>query len=50
MNSLLFMNIFGPKNEVSRHCSILHSENYNICTHDIKLLLYGSKVLEVMMN
>ena len=42
--------IFGPKNEVSGHCRILHSENYNICTHDIKLLLYESKALEAMMN
>lgn len=43
--------IFGPKNEVSGHCRILHSENYIICTCDIKLLLlYGSKVMEAMMN
>jgi hypothetical protein len=42
--------IFGPKNEVSGHCRILRSENYIVCTHDIKLLLYGSKVLEATMN
>jgi len=42
--------VFGPKNEVIGHCRIPCSENYIICTYDIKLLLYGSKVLEAMMN
>jgi len=42
--------IFGPKNEINGHCMIFCSENYIICTHGIKLLLYGSKVLEAMMN
>lgn len=43
--------MFGPKNdEESEHCRILHSGNYIICTHDIKLFLYGSEVLEAMMN
>ena len=42
--------IFGPNSEVNGHCRILCSENYIICTHDITLLLYGSKVLEAMMN
>jgi hypothetical protein len=43
--------ILGPKNdEVSGHFRVLHSENHIIRIHYLKLLLYGSKVLEVMMN